>query len=67
MNAKVHLRVAPAIQVLPRFKVSIQQFLRQYHERTPRLVIDQTAPRSTYQPEYVAHRNVTMRHTGGAK
>ena len=61
MNAKVHLRVAPAIQVMPRFKISVQQFLRQYHQRTPRLVIDQTAPRNTYKPDYVPHRDITMR------
>lgn len=59
MNAKVHTTV-PA-------QTRLQQFLTQYHQRTPRLVVDQTAPRSTYRPEYVAHRNVTMRHTGGAK
>ena len=61
MNAKVHLRVAPAIQVLPRHKITIQEFLRQYHQRTPRLVIDQSAPRSTYKPDYVPHRDITLR------
>lgn len=46
---------------MPRFKISVQQFLRQYYERTPRLVIDQTAPRSTYKPDYVPHRDITLR------
>ena len=58
MNAKVHITAT--------LQTRLQQFLAQYNRRIVRPVIDQTAPRSTYQPEYVAHRNVTMR-TGGAK
>ena len=59
MNAKVHITVP--------VQTRLQQFLAQYNRRIVRPVIDQTAPRSTYQPEYIAHRNVTMRRTGGAK
>jgi hypothetical protein len=59
MNAKVHHSAAPVI--------SLQQYLSAQRTRTPRLVIDQTAPRSTYQPAYVAHRDVTTRRKAGAK
>lgn len=56
MNAQVRIKAVSRLQ----------HFLTQHQQRTQRPVIDQTAPRSTYQPEYVTHRNVTMR-TGGAK
>ena len=58
MNAKVHITAT--------LQTRLQQFLAQYNRHIVRPVIDQTAPRSAYQPEYVTHRNVTMR-TGGAK
>jgi len=59
MNAKVHRPVAPAI--------SLQQYLSTQRTRTPRLLIDHTAAPSTYQPAYVAHRDVTPRRKAGAK
>lgn len=59
MNAKVHHSAAPVI--------SLQQYLSTQSTRTPRLVIDHTAAPSTYQPAYVAHRDVTFGRKAGAK
>ena len=61
MNATVNLT---ALQ-----QTRLQQFLSDYRQRTPRLVIDQTAPRSNYTPDYVPHRDITLRATrkAGAK
>ena len=59
MNAKARFTVAAHLR--------LQQFIAQYHHRTPRLVVDQTAAQPTYQPDYVAHRPVTFGRKAGAK
>lgn len=59
MNAKVRCFFAP--------KISLQQFIQHSIATTPRLVVDQTTPPSTYQPNYVAHRPVTFGRKAGAK
>ena len=59
MNAKARFVVTAHLR--------LQHFLAQYYARTPRLVIDQTTPRNTYKPHYVAHRDVTFGRKAGAK
>jgi hypothetical protein len=65
------LQKEPTMNAKARFVVTahlrLQHFLAQYYTRTPRLVFDQTTPRNTYKPHYVAHRDVTPRRKGGAK
>jgi hypothetical protein len=57
MNAHVKIKA----------KSRLQNFIAQYNALTPRLVIDRTLPPSTYQPAYVAHRDVTFGRKAGAK
>ena len=59
MNAKARFVVTAHLR--------LQHFLAQYYTRTPRLVSDQTTPRNTYKPHYVAHRDVTFGRKAGAK
>lgn len=45
-------------------RTRLQHYIKQQLANTPRHVVDQTHPKNSWQPTYVAHRDVTPRQAG---